>query len=664
MPGDSVRVPQRAAAHGRGSAVSLGTVAVLLLLVLIGLVPLSSAQSVGAAGAVRSPAVHLGTEATHPASSTPACYAINSSICITMANASAPDIIPAPGSHSSSVMPEANSSINLYILSRYDLIWPTAHYSGPLSPISLNATGVLWNGVPYYSANDSTIWHPPGALWWSYGPLGQNKTYPWTYEVNFSAHALNGAPDFFPGMTISWWLYLTSNVSGVLSHNSSDVFSFTYAGAWPASPYAGAPNYAGAAAALEDLNVSRRPLTPNFNDTVQVNVSTTSLDVRTGASIGGGYIDASEYAPSGVLLHQTTFTLPVTVAGGLGASATNVTIPTAWSQVAGALVEYRVTAWDTNTYGPDQVETPVYSYTVHGNGTFLTGVFATDLSVVASPSDALLGGSPPPVIAAGTPVAVTLTSQNPGSAILSAEVIYTFNYTTLGETVTSTVALTRVSSIDFVGTIPAMPLNATVTFAFRAWDFQEAQETSKTYSYTTPTFANLVPRIPSNSTFFLVYVYDEARSAWISGATVTIQAVSGYVHVNTTTFLGVAYPNATGLEFQPLLLPAGASYRVTVSTPSFDVPFTVVAPHTFTTNGILAVGSGWQVAESGPAFYVTLNETAASVPYAQPGSVLGNSPWVGATLGLVAIGVTGVPLVLWFAAIQRRRRQEEKRITL
>jgi len=620
-----------------------------------------------------SPVVAAPTERTSSASPAvaPPCYSLNATICIAVQNSSNPNIIPRSGSHIASIEPSANSTISLWIESEFSLVWPNAHANGPLSPMSLNATGVLWNGVPYYSTVDGTTWHPPGSIWWTVGPTGVNSSYPYFYGLNFTPHAPNGEPNFFAGMTLTWWVYFVTNTSGVLAHWLSIPFQFTFAGAWPYSPYAGASQFAGPAAAGEDLAVTQTPVRPNFNDSVRLTIGTTPEDLVTGATIGGAYVNLLEYAPDGALLTTLTKTFPVSVAAGVGAVEANVTVSSELARTPGALVEYRVTAWDTNTFGPDQIETGLYNYTVNGNGSFVAQIFADDLNLTSTPGGISVGGVPAQV-AAGQPVHLLLTSRNAGTSIYSAEVVYSFSYGVTGETVTQEVQMHRDNSTNFNGTLPAMPVGATVTFQVYAWDFQQTRDVSGVYSYATPTLASLVPNVPSNSTFFVVYVYDNGTDTWVSGASVQFVNPSGFVRVDATTFDGVAYPNETGRPFVPLLLEAGTVYQIWVNDSQFhpggvgvapSVEYTFLAPHNLTGEAVLANSGDYEVAQSGTALFFWLNQSAPSITYSAP-ALLSTPTVLAAGIGIVAFSLGIIPLVMWYSRIQERRLAQERRITL
>jgi hypothetical protein len=646
----------------------VGAVGVVVVLILSVLAPIGST-----AAPVRDAPTTVAASAPSTApSATPACYSINKTICVAMQNTTEPNIIPAPGSHVSSVEPPATTTLTMYVESTYSLVWPTAKATGTFSPIGLNLTGTLWNGVPYYNQSSNSVWHPPGASWWTYGPTGQNATYPYWYGVNLTARTVSG-PQFFPGMHVDWWLYITSNVSGVLHSFASVTFQFTFAGAFAASPYPGAYQYGGASAALDDVAVAQSPLVPNFNDSITVNISTTPADLISGATFGGGYLDFNELAPDGAVLAQTAWSFPVQRVGTVGSLFSNLTVPASYAQVPGALVEYNVTVWDTNSYGPDQVVTPTYTYTVNGNGSFGSGGFSDNLELAATPGAALVGGAPPPLVPEGQPVTVLVTSRDPATSILTAQLRYAFDYPGIAENASEQLAMVRLNSTNFVGTIPAMPLNATVTFSVTAWDFDQDQQSSRDYTYATPSLAGAMATVPTNSTFFLTYVYDAGQHAWVSGATVQIAAVSGYLHVSGTTFLGVTYPNETGSPFVPLFLPAGETYRLYVNDSGFRPAGSQVAPtvevslkatHDLTTDGILAVGSDYEVAESGSAIFFFLNESPPAVTYSPGSGGIGATTVLAAGAGLGAMALVAVPTVLWWRTIRARRQAEERRITL
>jgi hypothetical protein len=601
----------------------------------------------------------------------PPCYSLNATVCISMVNSSVPDIIPPAGSHVSTVEPLSSSTISLYVKSEYSLTWSTAKFSGPFSPLSLNATGVLWNGDPFYNASSDQVWHPTGSVWWSTGPTGTNTTYPYWYGLNFTPKSSLGTPNFFPGMNLTWWVYFVTNNSDVFHHWSSVPFEFTFAGAWPYSPYPGSPHYGGPGAAAQDLAVSQNPLAPNFNDSVNVTIATTSADLIPGATLGGAYLSLSEVAPDGATLATSTLTFPIQTSGTEGQVQSEVEVSTAFSHTPGALVRYTVTAWDTNTYGPDQIETQTYNYTVNGNGTFSSTNFADELALTTTPVGPGLGGTPPASVAAGQAVRLLVSSKNLGTAIFAAEATYVFNSTAINDTASGTIALTRFNSTNFGGSLPPMPLGASVTFEIVAWDFAQDRLVSPVYSFATPTLAAFSPSIPSNSTFFLVYVYDNGTHGWVTGANVQVDSVSGFVHTYATSFDGIAYPNATGQAFVPLLLPAGEAYHVTVEDPSFlptsgsagVMEVTLTAPHDMTEAGTLEVGSDYVVAVAGSSIFFWLNQTGPGATYAPPTSLTGTATIAG-IVGLGALALTAVPLIAWWARIRAKRLAQEKRITL
>jgi hypothetical protein len=645
----------------------------LMACAIVALLLVSSASWIGS-GSPRPVALgsaatsHLGPSVSPPA---PPCYSINATICVAVQNSSVPNIIPAAGSHVSAVHPSPNATISLWVESEFSLVWPNAKTSGPHSPLSLNATGVLWNGVPYYSAVDGTTWHAPGADWYTLGPTFTNASYPYFYGLNFTTHAVNGAPNWFAGMTLTWWVYIVTNTSGVLRHLQQVNFTFTFGGAWPYSPYAGTPQYAGPAAAGEDLSVTQSPIAPNYNDSVKISIATTPADLITGATIGGAYLQLSELAPDGALLDSETLTFPVGVSGTVGQVQSNVTVSPLLAHTPGALVEYRVTAWDTNLYGPDQIQTAQSNYTVNGNGSFTSGVFADDLNLTTTPGGISVSGVPAQV-AAGQPINLQLTSKNAGTSIYAAEIVYTFNYTATNENVTSEVAMHRDNSTNFNGTLPGMPLNAAVQFQIYAWDFAQTRDVSQTYSFVTKTLNQTVPTVPSNSTFFFVYVYDNGTHTWVSGADVQIVSPSGFVRVDATTFDGVAYPNQTGKAFVPLLLQADTTYLVTVNDSSFhpggvliapSVAVSFFAPHNLSGQAILETGTDFTVAQAGNALYFWLNQTAPTITYSAP-NALGTSTVLAAAIGLAAFAIGIIPLMMWYSRIQARRVAQERRITL
>jgi hypothetical protein len=224
-----------------------------------------------------------------------------------------------------------------------------------------------------------------------------------------------------------------------------------------------------------------------------------------------------------------------------------------------------------------------------------------------------------------------------------------------------------------VGVLPAMPLNATVTFSVTAWDFGQDQESSADFTYATPSLAGEMATVPTNSTFFLTYVYDAGHDAWVSGASVEVESTLGFLHVTGTTFLGVDYPNATGDPFVPVFLPAGETYRIYVNDSAFlpagsraapSVSVLIRATHDLTTDGILEVGPNYEVAEAGSSIFFWLNESGPGVTYSPGAGAIDTTTALAAGLGLGALALVAIPTVLWWRSIRARRESEERRITL
>ena len=605
----------------------------------------------------------------------PPCYKIDTTVCVSIENASETNIIPPVGSFVSSQEPNATTDMPLVIKSHNPLNWQNNPKAGPNSPIALNVTGVLWNGDLYYSTYDGTTWHSDSpASWWNQlSNVSQNLTYPYWYTVVFSAKGSNGAPNFFPGMTVKWWIYLTYNESvnatTTYVHHLSPTFQFTFGGAWPFSPYPGSYQYAGSTATTEDVNFTQTPFEPNFNDSVTIVLNTTQADVLSNATIGSNtYLDLTE-SLNGTLLNTATFAFPVSPSGGFGAVSTVVVIPAAYAQTPYAIVTYTISARDVSN---DLLVTPPVSYLVGGNGSFLSGVFVDDLAISATPSTVLAESVGQAVLTPGQPLNLSLVSRNPGTAISAAEIVYTLSYPLLHETVQLTLPFHRLTSIDFAAQIPGLPLAAWVNFTLYAWDFTEHLETSPLFGYHTPDLVNSVPSLPGNSSFFYVDVYDNGTGSWVSGAHVQIFGLGGVYNIVSNTSYGVAYPNETGAPFTPLLLAANATYVVTLTDPYFvpsggrapdNINVTVLGLHSMVAHQTLLAGSDYTVVQEGNSVVFWLNATPPP-PGPSPTVSSGNAVPIGAIIGVVAALVVSIPLLQWWAKIRARRKAEEKRVTL
>lgn len=676
-PASSSTEPRISVGRARLGLALAGLTVLVLAIAPASAIPAAAGPLAAAPHAVANPA----GSAVHPALNTssfnPPCYKIDTTVCVSIQSQNETDIIPPVGSFVSSQEPNATTDLTLVVKSHNPLNWSSNPKSGPNSPIALNVTGTLWNGDLYYSTYDGTIWHADSVgSWWSQLPtVAQNLTYPWWYTVDFSAKSSNGAPNFFPGMTVKWWIYLTYNVSvnatTTYTHHSSPVFQFTYSGAWPFSPYPGSYQYAGSTATTEDINVTQTPLQPNFNDSVTITLNSTQADVLSNATIGtNSYLDLNETL-NGTLLATASFPFPVTTTGGFGAVSSKVVIPASYAQYPYATVSYTLSVRDVSN---DLLVTPLAQYLVGGNGSFLSGVFVDDLAISATPSTVLGASSvSQAVLNPGQPLNLTLESRNPGTAISAAEVVYTLSYPLLHETAHLTLPFHRVTSIEFTATMPGLPLAAWVNFTLYAWDFTEHLEVSPQIGYHTPDLVTAIPTTPGNASFFYVDVYDNGSGSWVTGAHVQIFGLGGVYNVVTNTSYGVAYPNETGAPFTPLLIAANASYVVTVTDPYFvpalgkapqnGINVTVLGLHSMVAHATLAAGSDYTVVQEGNSIVFWLN---ATTPPPAPSPTVSTSATVpiGAVVGVIAAFAVMFPLLGWWNRIRARRKAEEKRVTL
>ncbi len=659
--------------HGRRGSAPAGFLVAVAIAVVGGLalsgtvagLPMT-APSDGASGAPTAPAPAAN------ATFNPYCAYVSGTVCVSAYNPTEPDIVPGPGQSSASVEPTVTQSIPLLVKSMHPINWTGSSPYGVDSPVAINVSGTLWNGDQYYSAYSGTTWHSATQQYYI-GPLAgvTNKTYPWWYLVNITS---GSGGDFYPGMAMTWWIALTYNNSGVFSHVLGPTYTYTYAGAWPYSPDPGARQYAGASAFAADVEVRTDPavLTRNdsasldWNDSENLELFTTTGDASTGATFGAAYVSVTESLATGVVVQSEKLQWVFNGSGTSGPLHLNFTVPASYALDPGATVRFQLTASD---YYGDTVVSAVAGYTVGGNGTFVSGTFGNDLDLYASPSVAANPGTGNvSVVGPGTPIDLTLASTSPGTAINAAEVVYTVDLPAIGAVSTTTAAFARFNSTTFLGEIPGLPSGAFVNFSIYAWDFASTLEISPTWNYSVTSPQTLFGNVPENQTFFYVAVYDAGRSSWVSGARVSIEAVGGYLHSIGTTYDGMAYPNASGASYVPIVVPAGATYLVNVTPPATlgvllarGVEVRIAVPHATVLHQVLASASDYAIIENGDILLFYLNSTAVA-PVAAGGA--GASLVVGTLVGLVAAGVLFVPLYLWWRRIIARREAEVKRVTL
>jgi hypothetical protein len=632
------------------------------LVALIGIVLLSAVPSVAALPVPGSPAAAAAASAAvTPNVFNPPCASIVPGVCVSILNPNEPAVVPAAGDFNSPVQPLANTSIPLVVKSEAPLNQSNSARSGPDAPVILNVTGTLWNGVPYYSLFDGSVYHAASSQWWD-GPLKTtNTTYPWWYLVNISSIGSNGKPEFFAGMSISWSIEITLNESGNFIHEGSPesipagpLFHFTYANAWPESPYQGALQYAGAAAYDGDLTTTVVPAEPNWNDSVTVSLNLTPKDYTTSAILGQAYLDLTVTAANGTPLLTTSLIDANPNGSGTGFTRLVFHIPAVYAQQANATVRYEIHASDA--WG-DWIDSGARTYLVGGNGTFSVGQFGDDLVLTASPSIT----SPTSPISPDTPVLLQLHSANQHTAIASAVVFYSADLPVLNEVVSYSSSFARVNSTSFVGEIPALPVGTGVNFTVEAWDFASIGETSPNVNYSVQPLSVALPSLAENGSFFYVAVHDAGRNAWVNGASVSVSGPGGYVRTFSHTFAGLTYPNASSGPFAPLAVPAGQTYTVTVTGDGSPASAQVPATHAMGAHRILTTQGNYSVYQEGDLIVFWLNSTAPAPTNSGPDL---NPVLIGSILGLVAATVVVIPVLGWWSRIQKRREEETKRVTL
>jgi hypothetical protein len=650
-----------------------GLVLVGVLVALVSTTALSTGLRAPPAAGPRSASVAVAPVAPSPASGStfnPPCASVTPFVCVSLDYPGEPNIIPSGGNSSASVSPSASQSLPLIVKSKTGINWTGSPISGPNCPVAINITANLWNGAPYYTQADGSTWHSSTAQWYI-GPLPgvTNKTYPYWYLVNITATGTGNQPQFQPGMTVSWWIALTYNTSGVIQHvGNVPVWHYTYSGAWPYSPYAGSGHPAGNAAFGQDLELTQQPSQPNWNDSVHLMLATNAADRANNATIGTALVRVNATGPNLGSLGSADYNFSLGVTATTGATSVPFVIPASFALVPGATVRYQVSATD---FWGDSILSKTYTYTVGGNGSFASGYFSTDLSLTTFP---VVGGTDlnwsGTLLSPGTPISLTLVSRNSPDAINQAEVVYTVEIPQLGTTVTRSAAFVRVNSTEFLGTLPGMPIGAQVNYTVLAWDFTSHLEVASGWNYSVATFGDLVPTVPGNQSFFYVGVYDAGNGHWVNGANVTIRTLGGYVHTTGTTFDGLAYPNATKALYVPLVVPANATYLINVTDPTYfptgtvgspTVTLTLVLSHAMTGHIVLASGATYSVVQQGNLILFWLNGTLPSPTAAPSETTLFE---VGAVLGLVAATATIIPLYAWWRRIESRREAELKRVTL
>ena len=601
----------------------------------------------------------------------PPCFPINSgpnnSACVSVQYPTDPQIIPTGSSRVSSVLPNTTQTIHLVVKAhnRIDYWLLPASY-GLKAPIFLNLSATLWNGDPWYSSIDDSIWHSANPrIWWTFlGFESTNLSFPYWYSLVINA--TNGRTQlFYPGAVVTWDVVVTQNISNRFIYYEGPRLQYTYAGAWPYSPVPSSPVYGGKNASQADLIGSLFPTAPNWNDSVIVTLKLTPIDTTTRVVLGRAWADFTETSTNGTIIFQTTFYFPTPASNN-----SFLTIPASYDQVAGATTTLVVTAFDASPLR-DEIILPPLGYTVSGNGSFASGQFDNDLSLTTNPAQVITAPSGTAQILPGQAVTVVLTSRNANTAISAAQLRYTFHSNLTGGSVLTITPLFRVSSIEFVGYVQPLPIGIAVNFTVLAWDFNQFLEISDPYSFTTMTFDQLEVPVPTNLTFFYVLVYDNSTNTWVSDATVAVVGPGGFYNSLGRTTFGIGYPNSTTNSFYPLLLPVNVSYRVGVAAPGFApegsrtgtaIFINITATNPMTASRTLLRGPNYLVAQRGDILYFWLNAAAPAATTA-PQLPLSTALLIG-SVGLATTVAATIPLFYWWREIKKRREAEERRITL
>jgi len=339
---------------------------------------------------------------------------------------------------------------------------------------------------------------------------------------------------------------------------------------------------------------------------------------------------------------------------GTGLTKMQFVIPALYAQQANASVQYQIYASDA--WG-DWINSGVRSYDVGGNGSFSVGQFGDDLLLTSAP---IVNGTVAP-LAPDTPVVFALHSANQHTAIASATVFYSVHLPVLGETVTDSAQFSRVNSTSFVGEIPALPIGSGVNFTVEAWDFGSLGEISGNYNYSVAPLSTALPALAENGSFFYVAVHDAGRDAWVNGAAVTISGPGGYFRTSDHTFAGLAYPNATGGPYQPIAVPAGQTYLISVTGVPTPVSTEIAATHDMGDHRILTANESYSIYQEGDLIVFWLNASSPTPANAVPDTT---PIFVGSVVGLVAATAVVIPVYGWWVRIQKRREEETKRVTL
>jgi hypothetical protein len=536
------------------------------------------------------------------------------------------------------VIPSSNV-VSQYAKAIYVTVSPLN--SANLSEVILSAWGTGWSNQTLPSTSPTAIaqWDLPIKKGVATGILNDQKYFP-------------------PGATVYFNLTVVSSVSNdvpVYSPCAAKVptwgngtfasWGYLVSGGWPSPVFSKSigltafPNilngvYPGVYQPVQ-LTLNSLTSTPIGGANITYNITTTNiLSGSTTVYSCGVYSCGDDFSPA----NSTTAMVNIS---NIAYSRNNYTT-----------VTFRISAWALWSGGAvNFIQSDNFTYPITAGGTWCGSnqTWSQDVTLSTAPYANISGGVDVPIVAMSDVVNVSIVGTHSNVTIDYAFVI--FNETYQGKSLPGKILMIRENSTaEFTGDSlfgaqtgnavmgPYLP-GMNVTFYVAATDTLGCTIQSPNYRFHT---VSGPPTVLNGKTYFYVVALDEGHGTYAVGAQVTFSHNGTVISSTQTNQLGFAYPNYTSSSL-PMYLPMNETYNVTVvydgSSQSTSYLLTPTSNKTLTF--LFNAGA------SAPVVY------AESAAYVLPTIV-----------GLIAVTAILVPVYFFWMELQRRAKEEEKRVTL
>ncbi|MCI4357886.1 MAG: hypothetical protein L3J95_02090 [Thermoplasmata archaeon] len=447
---------------------------------------------------------------------------------------------------------------------------------------------------------------------------------------------------FYPGTNLSFMIKVTSGVGQIYSYktlNETESYSSGYTTYPTWTVYVQAPfasyNF------TNDFRVTTTPsvLThpsypPNPTQNVQVTLSSFNESGGPPEPIPAAYAVYSVITP-GKGGYSTAYSV------SFGPS--NDTVMTLNSpiqhQPAGTLVSFNITAfryWDGASH-IDQVTSQPFNFTFSSGGILPQPNAPLEVNAILSstPSVFVPGVTSLPT---GTSVNVSVHEPLENVTFTSAEV--DFKFTDHGATTIGSIPMTAANANTSFAALPGLPSNTSLAFSVVVKDIAGDADSSGVYTFAET--GSPVPALPSGQGFFFVEVYDVATNHLVAGANFTVENLTWFQDAQISPLgFGDLLTNA---GTQPDYLSFG-TYYLTVHA------FGATVQRPITLSG------------TNPEFTITFYVASSPVTLktSAPSPVLYT---MGGLVGILAAGVTIIPIRRWFQERRAKAEAEQRRVTL